>query len=424
MNKKGPRKMFPGLLEDPESSRRVHWGHGDVLSLVEKVGEHWQEFCNGVRKKKFIWKDIADEMGQNGFVVSGDECDRKWRNLKIRYLAVLEKQMSGEKSAHRIDYFEKIHAFLNNDPVTLAYLEQRSVQQKCKTSADQNAENEEEEPDLDDGILDWSDRAVQLLLDLLLEFRDWFTDQDNNWDDSTIWETISEQMKLEGYQPSSEQCCHKWASLTMEFQHHKTEAEATGSVPLWPYYTRVRHVLAQVGRPTVSKANTSVTLESGSKKSFKRGMKRTRNNTKMKAIPVCKQEIQDIDIVEEQIEADTAYTELEFPKAQKVSGRPTTAGTVKNALQPGDIREVCQRLENIEENMAICRRLDHLEAQLDGAAEQRRAQQQTNTLLSQVLTELSALRRTLSTRPVHKIQDPTDLSSGITIVVPQSQQLQ
>ncbi|MPC98166.1 hypothetical protein E2C01_093519 [Portunus trituberculatus] len=59
--------------------------------------------------------------------------------------------MSGEKSAHRIDYFEKIHAFLNNDPVTLAYLEQRSVQQKCKTSADQNAENEEEEPDLDDG---------------------------------------------------------------------------------------------------------------------------------------------------------------------------------------------------------------------------------------------------------------------------------
>ncbi|XP_063880107.1 uncharacterized protein LOC135111095 isoform X2 [Scylla paramamosain] len=424
MSKKGPRKMFPGLLEDPESSRRVHWGHGDVLNLVEKVGEHWQEFCNGVRKKKFIWKDIATEMGQIGFVVSGDECDRKWRNLKIRYLAVLEKQMSGEKSAHRIDYFEKIHAFLSNDPVTLAYLEQRSIQQKCKILADQKAENEEELPDLDDGILDWSDRAVQLLLDLLLEFRDWFTDQDNDWDDTTIWETISEQMKLEGHQPSSEQCCRKWASLTMDYQHHKTEAEATGSVPLWPYYTRVRHVLAQVGRPTVSKVNTSVTLDSGSKKSFKRGMKRTRSDTKTRTIHICKREIQDIDnTTEEQTEVATAYTELGLSREQEVSGRTTTTGTAKDALQSGDIREICQRLENIEENMAICRRLDHLEAQLDAAAEHRRAQQQTNTLLSQVLTELSALRRTLSTRPAHKVQDPTDLSSGITIVVPQSQQL-
>lgn len=154
-------------------------------------------------------------------------------------------------------------------------------------------------------------------------------------------------------------------------------------------------------------------------------MKRTRNNAKIKAIPVCKQEIQDINIaIEEQTEATTAYTELELLKEQGVSGRPTTAGTAMNALQPGDIREVCQRLENIEENMAICHRLDHLEAQLDSAAEQRRAQKQTNTLLSQVLTELSALRHTLSRRPAHNVQDPTDLSSGITIVVPQSQQLQ
>lgn len=154
-------------------------------------------------------------------------------------------------------------------------------------------------------------------------------------------------------------------------------------------------------------------------------MKRTRKDTKIKTITICKQEIQDIgNTVNEQAKAATVYTELELPKEQEVSGRTTSADTTKDALHPGDIREVCQRLENIEENMAICRRLDHLEAQLDSAAEQRRAQQQTNTLLSQVLTELSALRRTLSTRPAHKVQDPTELSSGITIVMPKSQQLQ
>lgn len=138
---------------------------------------------------------------------------------------------------------------------------------------------------------------------------------------------------------------------------------------------------------------------------------------------VCKLEAQDIDAAtEEQSEAVTASTELELPKEQEASGRVTTVGTAKDTFHPGDIREVCQRLENIEENMAICRRLDHLEAKLDTTTEQRRAQQQTNALLGQVLTELSALRRTLSTHHAHK--DPTDLSSGITIVVPQSQQLQ
>lgn len=80
--------MFSGL-EEPESSRRVYWGHSDVLNLVAKVGENWHDFCSGVRKKKFIWKDIAAEMGQEGFVVSGDECDRKWRNLKVAFCLLL-----------------------------------------------------------------------------------------------------------------------------------------------------------------------------------------------------------------------------------------------------------------------------------------------------------------------------------------------
>lgn len=36
--------------------------------------------------------------------------------------------------------------------------------------------------------MEWSDAAVQMLLDLLLEFRDWFTDRETDRDDNTIWE--------------------------------------------------------------------------------------------------------------------------------------------------------------------------------------------------------------------------------------------
>ncbi|KAG0726021.1 hypothetical protein GWK47_037436 [Chionoecetes opilio] len=494
MNKKGRKKMFD---EEPKSSSRTSWGHGDVLNLVSKVGEHWHEFCSGIRKKKIIWKDVAAAMAQEDFVVSGVECDRKWRNLKIRYMAVLEKQMSGEKSLHRIDYFDKIHSFLKDDPVTLSFLEQRNGQQKCKILVDPKTVNEEDQLDTEDAVmLDWSDRAVQMLLDLILEFKDWFTDRENDWDDTAMWEyaatpgvpnprpaghmrparpfraarqiisfwsspsgplglvdaargtlrvgdpcatlsllfplnqhpllphfqTLSEQMKLEGHQPSTEKCRCKWASLAADFQHHKAEAEATGSVPLWPYYTRVRHVLAQVGMPTpVTKTSRTVIPESGSSKILKRGTKRTRGNVKIKTSLVCKQEVQDVDdTTEEQSEAVAASTGLH--KRQEASGRTiptsTTTSTAKDTFHSGDIREVCQRLENIEENMAICSRLDHLEAQLDASAEQRQTQQQTNVLLGQVLSELSSLRRALSTRYAHKVQsqDPADLSSGITIV--------
>lgn len=44
---------------------------------------------------------------------------------QIRYLAVLEKRLNGEKTAHRIDYFEGIHSFLKDDPGVLTYLEER-----------------------------------------------------------------------------------------------------------------------------------------------------------------------------------------------------------------------------------------------------------------------------------------------------------
>lgn len=50
---------------------------------------------------------------------------RKLTFPQIRYLAVLEKRLNGEKAAHRIDYFDGIHSFLKDDPGVLTYLEQR-----------------------------------------------------------------------------------------------------------------------------------------------------------------------------------------------------------------------------------------------------------------------------------------------------------
>ncbi|XP_050725103.1 uncharacterized protein LOC127002888 [Eriocheir sinensis] len=419
MSRKGPKKS--------DQDQRTHWCHSDVLNLVTKVGESWPDFCSGIRKKKFIWKDIADALGEDGFVVNGQECDRKWRNLKIRYLAVLEKRLNGEKTAHRIDYFEGIHSFLKDDPGVLTYLEERNLRQNIKSLNEEDEDADEPLDTADDGVSEWSDKSVQQLLDLLMEFKDWFTDKDNNWDDATIWETISEQMKLEGHQPSPDQCRHKWQFLTQEYQENKAEAEASGSVPLWQYYTRVRHVLSQVGMPPTTKFAAITKSNSGSTKSTRRGTKRSASAAKSTTmLKICKKEAPDMDIVSEELnESISDPADLDLTDNPEPSSRTTTGGTQRDAFQPAELHEVCQRLEKIEENMAVSRRLDSLEAQLDFAAEQRRAQQQTNSLLNQVLIELSGLRRTLSTQNTQKMgsQDPTDLASGITIVVPHSQQL-
>lgn len=168
----------------------------------------------------------------------------------------------------------------------------------------------------------------------------------------------------------------------------------------------------------------------GSAKPSRRGTKRSRSSAKASTSRVCKKEVtSDVEIGAEELEEDLNDSpELDLPD---LSSRPepssrTSAGSAqKEIIQPADIQEVCQRLESIEENMAVSRRLDNLEARLDFAAEQRRGQQQTNSLLNQVLRELSALRRTLSSQNTAKMagQDPADLASGITIVVPHSQHL-
>ncbi|XP_071548847.1 uncharacterized protein [Panulirus ornatus] len=417
MNKKGLRKSRSEASAEREG--RIHWGHEDVLNLVAKVGEHWHEFCNGIRKKKFIWKDIAAKLAHEGFAITGDDCDRKWRNLKIRYMAVLEKQLSGEKTSHRIDYFDSIHAFLKDDLDTLAYIEQRRSQQDSKELLCNNGADEENFSDITaEGQMEWTDRSVQLLLELLSEFSDWFTDKETDRDDSTIWETVSEQMKMEGFQPGPEQCRRKWTNLALGFQHHKAEAEATGTVPLWPYYTRVRYVMNLVGIPKKDDPDGNT---------LKRRIRGTRSSPKKKSQRYFKQEVEDTD---EGLLEEPHKEILEMMEPSTSTGAP--GGSMKSSavtnctILPHEVQEICQRLEHLEENMAICQRLDRLEAKLDVAAQQHETQLQTNALLTQVLSELSRLSHTLSTRYHHQEsgQDSTDLGSGITIVVPHSQHLE
>lgn len=140
-----------------------------------------------------------------------------------------------------------------------------------------------------------------------------------------------------------------------------------------------------------------------------------------------KQEVEDIDD-EYTDEPSEEMLEMREPPvtASMASGSARSPNLLDGAVTPGELQEVCLRLERLEENLAISRRLERLEARLDDAAQQREAQHQTNALLSQVLSEISRLSRTLTNRFSSQatVQESTDLGSGITIVVPHSQHLE
>ena len=65
------------------TSEEVQWGSEQVLSLISHVGEFFEEFYSGTKRKKVIWQEIAEKMQEEGYNFTGNDCDKKWRNLKV-----------------------------------------------------------------------------------------------------------------------------------------------------------------------------------------------------------------------------------------------------------------------------------------------------------------------------------------------------
>ncbi|KAK7082124.1 hypothetical protein SK128_024751 [Halocaridina rubra] len=225
-------------------------------------------------------------------------------------------------------------------------------------------------------------------------------------------------MKIEGHYPEPDQCHSKWKALVADYLHHKSEAETTGTVPLWPFYTRVRSILDTITGPLTD-------TDTGIHNASKRRKKRTLGNIRKKRSVVIKQEVDRIDddlsIGSNCNNAGVSSSNLGNITITDVDG--STGATQDQGHSPSrnEIREIHRRLTELEERIQICNRLDNLEAKLDSAQQHLEIQSETNTLLGRVLSELSRLGSGLNLRFDQGMrQESTDLGAGITIVVPNS----
>ncbi|KAF5290747.1 hypothetical protein FQR65_LT20600 [Abscondita terminalis] len=94
------------LCENEDSQLRENkWTHERILLLLAFYEDHIPEFKSSKKTNKAIWAAIAKQMNDNGYHVTGEQCDIKFRNLKKTYKRIKDNNSSTGAGAISWPYF-------------------------------------------------------------------------------------------------------------------------------------------------------------------------------------------------------------------------------------------------------------------------------------------------------------------------------
>ena len=65
------------------------WTHEEVLALLCSYEQHKDEFDNPTIRKGEVWVHIADDLSSGHIQKTPSLCEKKWSNLKIRYMPIV-----------------------------------------------------------------------------------------------------------------------------------------------------------------------------------------------------------------------------------------------------------------------------------------------------------------------------------------------
>ncbi|XP_012057134.1 PREDICTED: protein PFC0760c-like [Atta cephalotes] len=83
-----------GNTMNKHASNEIHdknhfsWNEKAVFLMLEEYKKRAERFRNPENKKKQLWQEISDEMIKYGYKVKADAINKKFRNLKMRYLII------------------------------------------------------------------------------------------------------------------------------------------------------------------------------------------------------------------------------------------------------------------------------------------------------------------------------------------------
>lgn len=350
------KKVITVISEQPMPRKHMtefHWGRRQVHALISKVEDFFEDFYDGTKKKKFVWNAVAERMREEGYNCTGSECDKKWRNLKGTYVKVLQKQIHGD-TGYRFEYFDALHHILGKEIDPLGMREQAMNHGATSVPEVRTSLADYQEITIDEGFV-WTDLAIRLLLDLILKHRDAFLSPPTSIND--IWMEIAEQMVMQGQDVTYEQCQRKWVSLQDGLHLHQNEAEATGCVPLWPLYNKVKDIANAV--------NVITNIPVDHKPVF--GGSR---------VPI-------------------------HTRGSRVRGSGVRRAMRGSDQFGGREKDILGRVRQLETTYNISRRLERLESQVETAFIKRDAYKQTNDVLSQILSKLRQINNILEKEQQH-----------------------
>lgn len=95
------------ILEDNE---KVDWSLDATQTLLSNINEKLDLVINGVLKNlKQMWEKVSQELINNNFLYTPEQCDNKWKSLKRGYLLATQKfkwSSRGTKRARPFDRYE------------------------------------------------------------------------------------------------------------------------------------------------------------------------------------------------------------------------------------------------------------------------------------------------------------------------------
>lgn len=106
--------MVEELLEDTGADL-CRWTEQATLVLIRMVEQNYEKFHTQL--KKTVWtkiaRDISATMKKN---LTPNQCDTKWKGLKITYKKVQQNNVTSGKARKTWPFFEAMHSFMVNKP--------------------------------------------------------------------------------------------------------------------------------------------------------------------------------------------------------------------------------------------------------------------------------------------------------------------
>ncbi|XP_031352198.1 trihelix transcription factor GTL1-like [Photinus pyralis] len=93
-----------------------HWQDNEIKLLISLYEEHKTRFEDKSTTNRKVWQQIAELMNANGYMVTWEQCENKFKNLKKQYKKVIDHNAATGRNRLQFKYFDIMDNLLHQNP--------------------------------------------------------------------------------------------------------------------------------------------------------------------------------------------------------------------------------------------------------------------------------------------------------------------